>query len=274
MKVTGLKGRDAFNEFGRYMAIHPFHLLIFVFGWFLVLTETVTVQFQSLTLQENLILLPVQWTTYVVLFYFFFGRFSYWCISRNIPWAYLTSIFYFGFLQFMRVIHIYVEPEIVIPNLLFFTFRQTLSYLPFSLLASAYFGVIARKRLIDAPDQFPCWRPIKPLNVELYRFLPKELQCDLRRVEAQQQYVNIVTQNGSLMVRMRFKQAIAMIPDRLGLQVHRSLWIAKDQIDKITYVDGNPRILAIDGETYPISRSKVKSVKDALVDDGMENAFI
>ncbi len=274
MRVTGLKDRDAFIEFSHYMAIHPCHLMIFVIGWIMVAMGMFPYQFQTLPLQTNLIILSLQWTTYVVLFYFFFGKFTYWCISRNIPWAYLTSIFYFCFLQIMRAIQIYVEPEIAIPNLIPYTFRQTLSFLPFSILSAAFFGVRARNRLIDAPDQFPFWRPIKPLDVELYRHLPKELQCDLRRVEAQQQYVNIVTQKGSFLVRMRFKQAIAMIPDRLGLQVHRSLWIAKDQIDKITYVDGNPRILANDGETYPISRSKVKSVKDALLDDRMENAFI
>ena len=92
---------------------------------------------------------------------------------------------------------------------------------------------------------------------------PKEL-VGVTRMEAENQYTRVYTNEGSSLVTMTLGQAEAMTEPGAGLRVHRSHWVAFDQMWRIGYKNGNPRITTRSGESVPVSRSKVGAVRQQV----------
>jgi hypothetical protein len=91
-------------------------------------------------------------------------------------------------------------------------------------------------------------------------------------LSAEDHYVNICTTQGSEMVLMRLSDAINEVGPTNGLQIHRSHWVAVDQITDVRRINDRGEVTLSNGETRPISRSYMAVVRDAgLLPGGRRN---
>lgn len=93
--------------------------------------------------------------------------------------------------------------------------------------------------------------------------LPFAKRGALVSLSVQDHYVEVVTTQGRDIILMRLSDAIRETgPDR-GLQVHRSHWVALNQIASVTREGDKARITLKDGRDIPASRSYIPTLKDA-----------
>jgi hypothetical protein len=91
-------------------------------------------------------------------------------------------------------------------------------------------------------------------------------------LSAEDHYVNICTTQGSEMVLMRLSDAINEVGPTNGLQIHRSHWVALDQITDVRRINDRGEVTLSNGETRPISRSYMAAARDAgLLPKGRHN---
>jgi len=101
----------------------------------------------------------------------------------------------------------------------------------------------------------------KPIRI-LER-LPFEKRGGLVSMSVSDHYVDVVTTKGQELILIRLSDAISEADGANGMQVHRSHWVALDQITA-TKRSGDRAILTMsDGRDIPVSRSYVPAIKDA-----------
>ncbi|MCB1397271.1 MAG: LytTR family transcriptional regulator, partial [Rhodobacteraceae bacterium] len=82
-------------------------------------------------------------------------------------------------------------------------------------------------------------------------------------LSVQDHYVEVVTTRGRELLLMRLSDAIAETEGCAGLQVHRSHWVALDQV-QAAHRDGARAVLTLsDGREIPVSRTYVPAAKEA-----------
>ncbi|MFY0596939.1 MAG: LytTR family transcriptional regulator [Cognatishimia sp.] len=111
---------------------------------------------------------------------------------------------------------------------------------------------------------FPQFR--QHCSEELQELLPAHLRGPIRYMQAQDKYVQVVTDKGSHLLSTPLTAAISKIDQNRGMRVHRSLWVGWAEIERIVYENGNPRIIGVDGTVWPVSRKHVKHIKATLRD--------
>lgn len=101
----------------------------------------------------------------------------------------------------------------------------------------------------------------RPIETGYMRHLDHPLNGDLLRVEAQEHYVRLVSDLESRMVLYRFNDIVSELPGRLGMQVHRSHWVAFAAAESL-YRDGGRLWLGLtDGSKIPVSRKYSEDVQ-------------
>lgn len=73
-------------------------------------------------------------------------------------------------------------------------------------------------------------KPIDLSNISFMTKLPADIYATPMLLQAQEHYIHVTTQNGSTLVLYKFGQALNELPPSLGLQTHRSFWVAYDNI--------------------------------------------
>lgn len=94
--------------------------------------------------------------------------------------------------------------------------------------------------------------------------LPLHKRGPLIRLEAQDHYLNVVTQNGSELVLMRMADAEAVLHGK-GLRVHRSHWVVPAEIRQVARQQGKTSLIMADGASVPVSRSNLPALRAAGV---------
>ncbi len=93
--------------------------------------------------------------------------------------------------------------------------------------------------------------------------LPLDRRGPLVALTVQDHYVEVTTTRGRDLLLMRLSDAIAETAPSPGLQVHRSHWIATDQV-RAARREGPRAVLTMStGQDIPVSRSRVAAVKEA-----------
>lgn len=92
--------------------------------------------------------------------------------------------------------------------------------------------------------------------------LPLSKRGPLIRLEAQDHYLLVVTQNGSELVLMRMADAEAALQGA-GLRVHRSHWVALAAITRVERHQGRIGLVMQDGAIVPVSRSNLPRLRAA-----------
>lgn len=80
------------------------------------------------------------------------------------------------------------------------------------------------------------------------------------RAEAQEHYVKLVGPDDTRMVLNRFSDVLRELPDDLGMQVHRSHWVADEAVLRVFKDGTNTRIALHDGSEIPVSRRYASQV--------------
>jgi len=105
--------------------------------------------------------------------------------------------------------------------------------------------------------------PDTPAPPPILARLPLDRRGALVALSVQDHYVEVITTRGRALVLMRLSDAIAETAPAPGLQVHRSHWVATDQV-RAARRDGARAVLTMaDGQDIPVSRSRVAAVKEA-----------
>ena len=111
----------------------------------------------------------------------------------------------------------------------------------------------------------PKHNPTPPLkDIAFLKRLPVHLGQDLYSLTVSDHYVEAVTAKGSHMLLMRFSDALNEVKDIEGVQLHRSHWISLDSVKKVDKRDGKLTIILKNDVKYPVSRSRMQAVKQAL----------
>ena len=113
-------------------------------------------------------------------------------------------------------------------------------------------GTVALARYVFVP---PSEAPPQDPEAAFLRKLPLGRRGPLIRIEAQDHYLNVVTQNGSALLLLRLQDAVAALHAADGLQVHRSHWVAKNAVAQHRRIQGRDFLVLVSGDEIPVSRS-------------------
>lgn len=121
--------------------------------------------------------------------------------------------------------------------------------------------VLATARRISAPDLPTETATTAPEG--LLARLPPELGTELVALQAEDHYLRVHTRAGSALILMRLSDAIALAGS-LGLQVHRSWWVARAAVGGISRSPGGLRVELANGLTAPVGRTYAPAVRAAF----------
>ncbi len=91
--------------------------------------------------------------------------------------------------------------------------------------------------------------------------LPNEVGEQLICLSMEDHYILVHTKIGSHMLLMRMKDALIELKEYPGLQVHRSHWVAKNQIEKVNKTSRKVILLMRNGLEIPVSRKFYPEIK-------------
>jgi len=104
--------------------------------------------------------------------------------------------------------------------------------------------------------------PEAPATAPLLERLPFEKRGALVSISVEDHYVRVRTTTGEEMLLLRLSDAVREVGPTDGLRVHRSHWIALDQV-KAAARKGDGALLSMThGPDIPVSRANVSAVRD------------
>jgi hypothetical protein len=85
----------------------------------------------------------------------------------------------------------------------------------------------------------------------------------LLALKAEDHYLRAYAPEREELFLMRLRDAVGMLPDSAGVQVHRSWWVAKDAVARVAR-DGRTAVLTLsNGVEVPVARDRMTAVKEA-----------
>lgn len=123
-------------------------------------------------------------------------------------------------------------------------FASIVAFIVTALSALSY----ARPAASPAPSQATAAPP-------LLRRLPLDKRGTLVSLSVQDHYVQVVTDQGREMLLMRLRDAMEETAPHPGLQVHRSHWVARDQVTAVRRRGDGAMLTTSAGDEIPASRS-------------------
>lgn len=92
--------------------------------------------------------------------------------------------------------------------------------------------------------------------------LPFEKRADLVSISVEDHYVRVRTTRGEDMLLMRLSDAIREVGETEGVRVHRSHWVAVDQVTAAARKGDGAILSMTHGPDIPVSRANVATLKD------------
>lgn len=87
----------------------------------------------------------------------------------------------------------------------------------------------------------------------------------LIRLSMQDHYVEAVTDRGAQLVLMRLSDAVEELEGAAGWRIHRSHWVAEEEIEAVLREGGKTRLRMTDGSVLPVSRTYLPALREAGV---------
>lgn len=111
----------------------------------------------------------------------------------------------------------------------------------------------------------PTPAPLPPLLAPnpLIGQLPPELGSDIVALEMEDHYVRVHTVLGSALVLMRLRDAMVLLAEVDGMQVHRSWWVARGAVEDVLRDGRNLRLKLPRGIEAPVARANIAVLRDA-----------
>ncbi|RKQ96591.1 LytTR family DNA-binding domain-containing protein [Maricaulis maris] len=114
-----------------------------------------------------------------------------------------------------------------------------------------------RARGTSSPD---ATRP----SVALTDKLPPRLRrADILALEAEDHYLRVHTDLGDCLILMRLSDAVAAVAPLDGARTHRSWWVARKAVERISRSDGRATLSLTTGAEAPVSRTYAPKLRDA-----------
>ena len=105
--------------------------------------------------------------------------------------------------------------------------------------------------------------PIEATRPALLDRLPFDKRGPLVSISSEDHYIRVVTTKGDEMILMRLSDAMLEVGATQGLQVHRSHWVALDQVIAVDKHKDRAELTLTGGAIVPVSRSYLPALRDA-----------
>lgn len=135
---------------------------------------------------------------------------------------------------------------------------MTILYVWLISIILCFVGALVHKRRAEAQIQERAGRP--PL---LERLPPKLRGAEIYAISAEDHYVRVHSSAGDEMILMRLSDAVKEAAPLLGVQTHRSWWVAEKGIEAVKKANGKIELVLKNGLTAPVSRSGRAQVSEA-----------
>lgn len=112
---------------------------------------------------------------------------------------------------------------------------------------------------VDAPAN----ALVEATRTALLDRLPFEKRGPLVSISSEDHYIRVVTTKGEDMILMRLSDAMLEVGATQGLQVHRSHWVALDQVVAVKKHKDRAELTLTGGAVVPVSRSYLPALRDA-----------
>lgn len=96
---------------------------------------------------------------------------------------------------------------------------------------------------------------------EFMSLLPSDKRGRLLWMKAELHYLRVVTDRGQALVLYNLGDAIAQLPDDLGVKAHRSYWVAMDAVEAFARHGREGELRLRDGSRVPVSRRRLAEVR-------------
>jgi len=111
---------------------------------------------------------------------------------------------------------------------------------------------------------YPIWFPLSQARIDDMISMPEIFGDKVIMMKSLNQYTEVTTEHRKEDIRMSLKDAVSLVDEDRGLRVHRSYWVRKSEIEALSYKNGNPFMTLRNGETVPVGRQVVETVKAIL----------
>ncbi len=101
-------------------------------------------------------------------------------------------------------------------------------------------------------------------NSEFWSRLPGRLGRDLVALSAELHYLRVYTTQGDTLILFPFGQAVGLLAQENGMQIHRSHWVSLAHVDEVITENGRMFCKMIGGLVLPVSRSYRAALREAL----------
>ena len=93
----------------------------------------------------------------------------------------------------------------------------------------------------------------------------QEQRGELIALSSDQHYLWVLTSCGKSFIRGSMRDVVAQLDAIPGLQIHRSHWVVRDQIERLELKGGRLYCVMTDDHVFPVSRRRKVAVKAALM---------
>ena len=94
--------------------------------------------------------------------------------------------------------------------------------------------------------------------------LPPHLRRSrLLALQAEDHYLRVHTEAGDGLILMRLGDAIAAVETLDGARTHRSWWVARDAVERVSRGDGRATLTLANGVEVPVSRTYAPKLREA-----------
>ena len=264
MVLVNFRSRDDFKKAGRVYMLHPVTLYGYLLPLTMLMTGLLKPEFTYLGVPEfvSYLLTGAKVGVYWLFMWALLGHILWFALRRGLSVAIVVN----G-LWVLAVLLSQLATMLLVDGAGWSwmrILRQATLTFPATLVAIHAAAPAMRERLGMIPELVPIWRTNVSVEVPLLLKLPQEKRARIRRIHAANQYVEVVTDAGSAMLRISLREAISLIPPESGWLCHRSLWIRKEEVVALGYQRGQPQITDRNGGVYSISRAAVPIIRDWL----------
>lgn len=129
-----------------------------------------------------------------------------------------------------------------------------LDFKKISLVEASIPQVTEEKRCIEGRE--PASRFLKELR--------SRLSGELVSMSSELHYLRVTCTDGEVLFLYNLRDAINELPADSGVQIHRSHWVSRAHLRRVTRRDGNTECILSNGKNLPVSRRKYSEVKELL----------
>ena len=103
--------------------------------------------------------------------------------------------------------------------------------------------------------------PVTPVRAPLFDQLPAQLGSDLICLQNEDHYIRAHTAEGSALILMRMRDAVAQLEGEDGERVHRGWWVSRGAVVEVARRDRAIALRLVNGLEAPVARAMVPTLR-------------